>query len=215
MVGDRRTAALISTDLSSIVPTRDPRTARCVLLVSLIAICALPLGSCVNRRTIFESRKKSTVAAPPAVGAMSANAHGQLASFDVVEVAIQRPGGAAALSVRTAFREALYEQLLAKGYSPLSLDYVDAAGASVDRPGQTFPLRSSITGVRRASDGGVIVSGWIGLVATQDDGSETTLYLGEVTDLAVPPVTGPSRADGGPNTGVKLADALLAKFPAR
>jgi len=55
----------------------------------------------------------------------------------------------------------------------------------------------------------------VGLVAPQEDGTEITLYLAEVSDLAVPPVKGPARNDGGPETGRKLAEALLRKLPAR
>ncbi len=204
MVGDRRTAALSS---------KRPR--RVFLRAAALAVCALLVGACANGRSIIPGRSKKPVPAPPAVGGMNADVHGNLASFDVVEVAVRRPGGDVALSVRAAFRQALYDGLIAKGYSPLALDYVDAAGAEVGRPGQTFPMRSVITGVVRARDGGVVVSGWLGMVAPNADGSESTLYLAEVEDLAVPPTKGPARTGGGPDTGRRLAEALLRKLPAR
>jgi len=199
MVGDRRTTALSSIAWASVA----------------LVVGSMLLGACADGRLTFPGNDKPAAKAPPVVEEFTADVHGNLASFDVVEVAIQRPGGDAALSVRTAFREEIYAQILSRGFSPLALDYVDAAGKDVAQPGRTFPVRCSISDVRRSSDGGVLVSGWLGMVAAQEDGTETTLYLAEVRDLAVPPIKGRSRADGGPETGRHLAQFLLRKLPAR
>jgi hypothetical protein len=140
---------------------------------------------------------------------------GDFARFDVVEIAVQVPGGVVAGSVKRAFRAAVYEDLIAKGYSPLALEYVDAARDGAARAGQTFVMRSAISEVRRGSDGGVVVTGWLGLVAPEGDDGEVSLFLAEVEELALPPETGASRTDGGPATGTRLAGALLGGFPAR
>ena len=215
MVADRRTAVLIPTWSSHVKRSLFGRSARTVVALSAIALSATLGGGCANGRSIFPDRDGPRAAAPPVVVEMTADVHANFATFEVIEVAVRRPGGDVALSVKTAFRAEIYEQLLAKGYSPLALEYVDAARDDVGSPGRTFPMRCVITKVLRSRDGGVVVSGWLGLVAPQDDGSEVTLYLAEVEDLAVPPLKGPARADGGPTTGTRLAEALLRKLPSR
>ena len=214
MVGDCGAAESMTSDRVSkrAVSAAGRRRRRSAVAFLLAAVF---LTGCANGRSLLPGSDSPRGAAPPIVTEMTADLHANYATFDVVEVAIRRPGGDVALSVKSAFRAAVYEQLLAKGYSPLALEYVDAARDDVGSPGRTFPVRAMITDVRRARDGGVVVSGWLGLVAPQEDGSEITLYRAEVEDLAVPPAKGPARTDGGAPTGTRLADALLLKFPAR
>ena len=205
-MGDRRTAVL-----------RGTHTVSSARRLGVLALCAALAAGCVQSRSTSTSTTKTSSrrASTRAIGEMTADVHAQIASFDVIEIAVQRPGGDTAISVKRGFREAVYEGLLERGYSPLALEYVDAARSDVARPGQTFPMRGSITQVKHASDGGFLVSGWLGLVAPRESGGETTLYLAEISDLALPPQRGTYKTDGGEETGRRLAAALLKKLPAR
>jgi hypothetical protein len=153
---------------------------------------------------------------PPTVGGVDAKVHPALDEFEAFEVAVLRPTGTDVdAAVLDAFREGLYQGLLSKGYSPLSPAYVDTAGVDVAMPGRTFPMRSHITSVRHSRDGGYLVSGWVGLVSPGDDGAEETLYVSEITDLAIRHERRYQGKDGGPRTGGALATALLRHLPDR
>ena len=185
-----------------------------VVVPLLVMAAGLLPAACANGR--LRPARTDPARVPPALGTLVADLHPHIARFEAFAVATDRPAGAVAPAVRAAFREALYAGFLDRGYSPLDPAYVDAAGDGVAQPGLTFPVRSMIERTTRAADGGLLVSGWVGLVAPPEPGGEeVTLYLAEIADLAVPPVAGTEQRDGGAETGRRLADALLRRLPPR
>ncbi len=185
------------------------------VVVAMVLAPLLLAGGCRSGHAPF-ARPTRHVDAPPSVGTVDAKVSPAIAEFGAFEVAVLRPtGDGVAAAVLSGFREGLYDALLGRGYSPLALLYVDAAGAAALEPGRTFPLRAHVTEVLPAVDGGYLVSGWAGLVAPRGDGGEDTLYVSEITRLAVLPQKGPAARDGGAATGRRLAAALLQHLPAR
>jgi len=201
MVGHRRTGALSARGLAVLG------------LIALVAACTSPPTAAEKYR---KYRKYPPPATQPVVETVDARVHPQLAEFGAFEVAVQPPSGDGVPDdVLAAFRQAFYDGLLAKGYSPLALSYVDEAGADAVEPGLTSPLRARITEVLPAKDGGHLASGWVGIVSLGADGSEETLYVSEIRRLRIPPQMGPALPAGGPDTGRRLANGLLRHLPAR
>ena len=200
MVGHRlSSAALISASLA----------------LGALMVVAVATAGCTSGASPFQKPSRK-VDPPPVVGTVDAKVHPQLANYDAFEIAVLQPtsDGVGALTV-SALRSSLYDELLSRGYSPLAQTYVDSAGAVTSEPGRTYPMRARITQVLPARDGGYIASGWVGLIAPRSDGREETLYLCEITELAIPPQKGPAVRDGGAETGRRLARALLQKLPPR
>jgi hypothetical protein len=190
---------------------------RATLIAACLAACLLTAvtAGCAGGSSPFQ-RPSRNVDPPPNVGTVDAKVHPTIDRFGAFEIAVLRPAadGVGALTT-SALRNGLYDELIARGYSPLAQTYVDSAGAVTSEPGRTYPMRARITQVLPARDGGYLASGWVGLVSPRADGSEETLYVCEITALAIPPQKGPAVRDGGAETGRRLARALLQHLPAR
>jgi hypothetical protein len=118
---------------------------------------------------------------------------------------------------RQGLREALYQGLLDRRYSPLDPDYVDSvlAGSPGEMAAATW-LESEITELRRSSDGSVSISGWVEL-RTPPTAGEETLYRLDAARFAVPLVTtGTEEPDDGDRAaGRRFGEVLLSQLPPR
>ena len=84
-MGDRRTAALTPS-------ARSAGVALCLLSLGLL------LAACTTKRS---APRKSAVTRPtPAVAEAKSGVRGDFARFDVIEIAVQRPGGTVAGVIR-------------------------------------------------------------------------------------------------------------------
>ncbi len=199
MVGDRQAEAVV----------KHPRRTLARVL-GVLALCgATLLPACSSPRTARPARETRPLVAATEFGVKS-----EYWEFDPVEIAVLRPGGDAPSRCLAGLRDGLYAALIEKGYSPLDPAYVDARPVDLSTRESPFELRAAVTGMTRTSDGGLLISGWAGLLAPEGRGGDS-LYLLELIDYVIPPGRGTRENEGAAEAGRKLGTALLAKLPAR
>lgn len=136
--------------------------------------------------------------------------HPYLVDWQVVEVAPRAVEGRAPQVFREQLREGLYRALLHRHYSPLLPKFVDSDEAAA---ASAFQLRAGVEEAVIQSDGAVVATAWVALLAPDERGGET-LYLSQVTkEVVAQPGQAPAAAAAIAGRG--LAERLLRALPSR